>query len=373
MSKIKNLSLMIQAKAVEDEDFVLRMIGSTEAVDRQGDSVKAKGWDLKNYKKNPVFLWGHDYGALPIGKALKVFVEDDKLIFDIKFAAEEYDFALTAYKLFKGGYLNATSVGFIVKDWEFNDDGVFVITKQELLELSAVTVPANPEALAKGIGSGDLDIIEIKSFDKFCNGSLTKVIEEVEALLQKELEIQEGVKEVIEDPQTETKEDLQNGGPEHKEENAMKEVEIKLVINTDDALVSINKVKEALQEVIDLAGTVTKGEADITTEVEVVASTIETETKTLEVEKVEVKPEVVTEVVTEVIPVTEPEKTIEVEETVIKTVEVDTVVETEVEPAGTDPIEKGVEEIDEVKASEIEIVLDAKELSKAITEALNKL
>nr|WP_282599866.1 HK97 family phage prohead protease [Paenibacillus dendritiformis] len=60
----------------------------------------------------------------------------------------------TVYELYKGGFMKATSVGFPVKEFEPRQGGGTLYKKQELLELSAVPVPANPEALkfAKSIG-----------------------------------------------------------------------------------------------------------------------------------------------------------------------------------------------------------------------------
>ncbi|MEM1506336.1 HK97 family phage prohead protease [Domibacillus sp. 8LH] len=136
------------------DDRILRFIGSTEHVDRDGDTISSGGWDLKNYKQNPVFLWAHDYSIPPIGRALKVAVQNRKLVFDIEFPAKGiYPFADTIYELYKGGFLNATSVGFVGKEAVPTETG-YHYTKQELLELSAVPVPSNPTALqqAKSLG-----------------------------------------------------------------------------------------------------------------------------------------------------------------------------------------------------------------------------
>jgi len=138
-----------EVKAVGER--VLEFIGSTEDVDRDGEVILAAGWDLKNYKTNPVFMWAHRYMDPPIGKANRVWVKDNKLHFHIEFAdAETYEFADTIFKLYKGGFLKATSVGFIPMEWEDGDGHKAprrTYKKQELLELSAVPVPANPTAL----------------------------------------------------------------------------------------------------------------------------------------------------------------------------------------------------------------------------------
>ncbi|MEH6891169.1 HK97 family phage prohead protease [Bacillus sp. JJ864] len=138
-----------------EQERILRFIGSCEHADRDGDVILASGWELDNYKKNPVFLWAHDYSKPPIGRAINVFREADKLIFDIEFPEKEiYEFADQVYDLYKRGFINATSVGFIGKEGEPLPTGGTKFTRQELLELSAVPVPSNPMALqqAKSLG-----------------------------------------------------------------------------------------------------------------------------------------------------------------------------------------------------------------------------
>ena len=149
----------------QEEDRILRFIGSTEVQDRDGDIILASGWELDNYKKNPVFLWGHDYSIPPIGKAIDVRVSNKQLIFDIQFPEEGvYPLADTVYKLYKGGFLNATSVGFVGKQAEPIANGSKYI-RQELLELSAVPVPSNPTALQQAKSKGYISTGMQKYFD----------------------------------------------------------------------------------------------------------------------------------------------------------------------------------------------------------------
>lgn len=143
-------SVRVQVKQLKSptENRVLRFIGSNETEDRDGDVIRANGWQLENYKKNPVFLWAHDYTVPPIGRALDVRVVNNQLIFDIEFPVKGvYPLADTVYELYKGGFMKATSVGFQGKEFEPRQGGGTLYKKQELLELSAVPVPANPEAL----------------------------------------------------------------------------------------------------------------------------------------------------------------------------------------------------------------------------------
>jgi len=123
-----------------------RVVASTEATDRQGEVIKVNGWDIKNYMNNPVILWAHDIMGLPIGKATAVEkdVENGQLVVEGEFAPEgTHPLADQAQKLYEAEMLQTVSVGFIPVE----RDGS-IITKSELLELSFVPVPANPEALA---------------------------------------------------------------------------------------------------------------------------------------------------------------------------------------------------------------------------------
>lgn len=170
------LRKLIKVEVKELGKRVLEIAGSTEDVDRMGDVIKSKGWLLKPFKKNPVFMWGHDYSKPPIGRALKVWVdkETNRLMFEVEFAdAETYAFADTIFKLYKGGFLHATSVGFIPLDWEGKSEEEpnpkwegNVFTKQELLELSAVPVPANANALVTARESGLITVKELEAVSK---------------------------------------------------------------------------------------------------------------------------------------------------------------------------------------------------------------
>jgi HK97 family phage prohead protease len=125
---------------------------STAAVDRDGDTIDPKGWDLKNYQKNPVVLWAHDYSQLPVGKAINITSTADGLKADVEFPPlGTYPFADTVHDMVKAGFLNATSVGFapIEHAQAKGRERGYDFSKQELLEFSIVPVPSNPEALAQ--------------------------------------------------------------------------------------------------------------------------------------------------------------------------------------------------------------------------------
>lgn len=134
----------------------IRFVVSTEAVDRDRDIVASKGWDLEHFKENPVVLWAHDHRNPPIAFSPDIGIKSRKLQATARFAdAETHPFADTIFRLVKGGFLRATSIGFLPKEWTFDEErrGVNFL-KNELLEFSVVNVPANPEALIAARASG---------------------------------------------------------------------------------------------------------------------------------------------------------------------------------------------------------------------------
>ena len=126
---------------------------STDEVDRHGDVVCADGWRLEAYRENPVLLWAHDYRHPSIGRAASVWSEPHRLLAKIEFAPGA--FAQEVASLYASGFQWGVSVGFRPIRWEERRDsrnGALLGIKyleQELLEVSAVPVPANRRALRR--------------------------------------------------------------------------------------------------------------------------------------------------------------------------------------------------------------------------------
>lgn len=157
----KYLKAIVEIKAENEFDVV----ASTDAIDRDGESIDPKGWELNNFQKNPVILWAHNYNELPIGVAEKVFIDDEKgLVVSGRFASEEANpKAGQVKRLYEENILRAVSVGFIPKE----RNGT-LITKAELLEVSFVPVPSNPQALALAVAKG-VDISILKARHEVCD------------------------------------------------------------------------------------------------------------------------------------------------------------------------------------------------------------
>ncbi len=187
---------------LKEEDDASRSfwaVASTEEADRDGDVMSTTGWELENFRKNPVVLFAHKYDSPPIAKVLETRIGNGQLMFRLQFATRaEYPFADTIYKLYRGGFLRSFSVGFIPKDWEeiAGTTRGRRFKQQELVEISAVPIPTNPKALAEARRSGLISQREMKSLrnnvdrtasDQALVDKLDSMLKEVEDLTARPL------------------------------------------------------------------------------------------------------------------------------------------------------------------------------------------
>lgn len=134
---------------------------STQALDRHNSRIKPAGLDTANFSKNPIFLWGHDgYGGFfstpsienVLGRIVSFDKTEDHFDIDVEFlGADVNPRADMALGMTRAGALNTVSIGFIPREILINmenDREVPIITKAELLEVSLVPIPSNPEAVA---------------------------------------------------------------------------------------------------------------------------------------------------------------------------------------------------------------------------------
>lgn len=167
--KVLKFAAFEKAAGAIDVDAPLRFVASDESVDRYGDIVRQDGWDLAAFKRNPVALFGHAHDNI-VGKYSRVWLEGKKLLSELMLA-EAGTGAIVDYvrALVRQGMLKAVSVSFLPLEWEYrrdekNDNIVgYEFTKQELLEISLVSVPANAEALAmaKGFKFSDDEVLRL--------------------------------------------------------------------------------------------------------------------------------------------------------------------------------------------------------------------
>jgi HK97 family phage prohead protease len=230
------LKAIEQIKAASDSG-TFEVVISTADVDRAGETIDQNGWDLEFYKSNPVVLWAHDYGSLPIGVTEDISVQDGKLVAKGRFAPEEANpLAQHVRRLYDLKIVRAASVGFIPR--EFDPNNASIITKAELLEFSLVPVPANPNALS---------LMKTQAIS-------------AEAMYQKGILVKENdEEEKPEDQETETHEEDKNEETEEKSIKAgrvLSEKNRALIKSTIDGL---QAVSVALQELYDASESKSQG------------------------------------------------------------------------------------------------------------------
>ena len=147
----------------ENDNRTVEFVFSTAAKDRHRTVLNQDAWELDNFNRNGIAGYMHDvYGdgllAKPdpddvIGKA-RAWVDGDSLRGEITFEpADLNEKADKVYRKIQFGSLNAVSVGFVEKgagrmgDEEGEDKEAYYFAGQELLEISVVNIPSNPEAL----------------------------------------------------------------------------------------------------------------------------------------------------------------------------------------------------------------------------------
>lgn len=142
----------------------IEVVMSTAVLARDGHILVPGGCRLDNYRANPIVLWSHN-PDLPIGNAPDIIVEADKIRARIAFAPAGISAkADEVCGLMKSGVVRAVSVGFNPIDGEplnsAKPRGGQRFTDWELLELSAVSVPSDPDALVTARAHGDAPMPE---------------------------------------------------------------------------------------------------------------------------------------------------------------------------------------------------------------------
>jgi len=132
---------------------------STPTLDRDKDRVMPLGLDLTNYQKNPVLLWAHDYRSphAIIGKAEDMRLDQSGFHLKpvLRQPVNDHDPMSIIQALWDQKLIRAFSIGFNPTEFEENEEGGLDYTRAEILEVSAVPVPANQEAvrsIAKSLG-----------------------------------------------------------------------------------------------------------------------------------------------------------------------------------------------------------------------------
>ena len=180
-----------EVRVLDAAKGLVEYVASDESLDSYREVIRASGWRFTNFKKNAPFVDSHNYNSIDklVGKVVEFAVVGKKLVETVQWAIDvpgnllaQRGFAMTA-----AGYLPAVSVGFwpvkAASAWDTDKTGYVqqlaelgmttqpddlkprtIYTQQEQVELSAVIIGANPNALAKAYKAGVIDDGALEDF-----------------------------------------------------------------------------------------------------------------------------------------------------------------------------------------------------------------
>jgi HK97 family phage prohead protease len=120
-------------------------IVSDESINSYGYVIRTAGIDTTKFAKNPVMFYMHERESGIIGRWDNIRVEGTQLLADAVFD-ESDPIGRRVMERVEGGFLRSASIGVenVVKEYS---NGVQVIVKCELKEISIVDIPANGNAV----------------------------------------------------------------------------------------------------------------------------------------------------------------------------------------------------------------------------------
>ena len=156
-------------------DFII----TTDGLDRHGGRILPLGVDVSAFEKNPVMLNGHWGDVVGRWENLQLSADGRQMTATAIFDETGQEGAEIARKV-NDGFLNACSVGVRVLEWSEDPNLMLqgqrweTITKCELLEVSIVDVPANPDAivLRRSISNQQSQDIKVTKDTKFQAGDI---------------------------------------------------------------------------------------------------------------------------------------------------------------------------------------------------------
>lgn len=135
-------------KSVDEEAGIIRGIATTPKTDRVGDIVEPKG---ASFSLPLPLLFNHSHDQ-PIGEVFEATITEAGIEIAARVAKDATAKIGEIWAMIKAGLVKGLSIGFRADEYEPISTG-YKFTKWNWLELSAVTVPANPEASITAVKS----------------------------------------------------------------------------------------------------------------------------------------------------------------------------------------------------------------------------
>lgn len=149
---------ILECRDFQDDERVIRGIATSPRIDRMGDIVEMAGVQVA--KDIPLFLY-HD-SRLTVGRAKFGKATKDGIPFEARLPKVSEQGALKervdeAWQMCRYGLITAVSIGFrVIEDaYEILKGGGIRFNETEVLELSLVPVPAQPDAVIQSLKSAD--------------------------------------------------------------------------------------------------------------------------------------------------------------------------------------------------------------------------
>lgn len=174
-----------EIRTIDEAKGLVEYIASDETLDSYREVIRSNGWRFDSFAKNAPFVDSHNYYGIgnQLGKVVEFGVVKKKLVETVQWAIDvpTNTMALHGFNMTKAGYLKAVSVGFhpvrTASMWDadpreyakqlsqlgYDDESDktrlprVIYLEQQQIELSAVLIGANPNALAKAYKAGILD------------------------------------------------------------------------------------------------------------------------------------------------------------------------------------------------------------------------
>lgn len=201
-------ALSMTIKSIDEKRKAVHAVMASDHEDRYGEVIEVAGFEphLKTFMENPQLLYAHD-NNINIGEWRNVQIKG-RTLEGVAFFDDGDDFAMKIFNKYQRKFMRAFSVGFIGHQSVMETVGKgkkrrnrrrFV--ESELLECSAVTIPANPQALSKAFGvqvdendfdQGDELPLSNRRLNKVLARSLPKAlggsVEELQRMIEESLE-----------------------------------------------------------------------------------------------------------------------------------------------------------------------------------------
>ena len=251
-TKVKAVSTEVDAGA---PDLIIEGFASTSQQDRSEDVILAEAWTkggIDNYLKNPILLAYHNH-TMPIGMSSELSVVEG---LGLRIVATISAAAGNIYNLVKEGILKSFSVSFMIKDAEYNEIAdIFVIKDLELLEISVVSVPDNPNtqfSVKKSFNSDN----EFSDYKKSITAD--SAIEEIKMDKKDEINTDELIAKAVADALAKEK-------AREAEEARVKAAAEEKAKEKDAVFSAVSGVEKLLK---DIEGRIEKNETDVSSTIE---------------------------------------------------------------------------------------------------------